>query len=62
MRLTKKDFQGNKMAYYVRHKDLKKDRQAPDLSDISTFCEEVIEKDKQAEKIRKQKEEKNESV
>lgn len=46
------------MSYYIRHKDLKKDRRAPDLSKIDTFCKEVIEKDVIAEKVRKQKEKK----
>lgn len=45
------------MAYYILHRDLKKDRRAVDLSKIDTFCKEVIRKDELAEKGRKDKEE-----
>lgn len=43
------------MTYYVRYQDLKKDRRAPDLSKVIRFCKAVVDADRLAEKVRKQK-------
>ena len=42
------------MAYYVLHRDLKKDRRAIDLSKIDTFVKDVVRKAQEAEQRRKQ--------
>ena len=47
------------MAYYILHCDLKKDRRAVDLSNIDKFCKDVIRKDENRRKVRKQRERSN---